>query len=268
MIAAYCSDCKSVSPAGAWSKAASCVFKADTAMPTLTDIGFVLVGGRLLTIGDAEPKSFGLFIAALHRLLSQIHLGAAVLAKLLESFVDRTAKIIEQAVAPIDILSTHTFGERVKKVRRRSNYLEQKLRYRPVSQICDRHMSLSRLLAFAKALPSVQQGREAKEPCRNVARDVQSLSEHAAFVAGNVTFLLDALPGLINIEQNAIIMIFAIASVVFLPPTLVASVYGMNLEHMPELHATPRLSVILGVHGGFRRRPVFLFSLERLALRA
>jgi magnesium transporter len=222
---------------------ASVVWKADTATPSLTDIGFILVSGRLVTVRYAQPKSFGLFTAALHRIPPQMRTGAALLAKLLETIVDRTAEIVEQAVARIDILSTHVFGERAKKVRRPSNYLEQKLRdiasyHRLVSQVRDSLMSLSRMLTFAQALPAMQQVKEAKELCRNVSRDVQSLSEHAAFIAGNVTFLLDASLGLINIEQNAIIKIFSIASVVFLPPTLVASVYGMNFEHMPELHST------------------------------
>jgi magnesium transporter len=98
-------------------------------------------------------------------------------------------------------------------------------------------MSLSRLLTFVQTIPVIRDDRETKALCRNVSRDIQSLSEHASFIAGNITFLLDASLGLINIEQNAIIKIFSIASVVFLPPTLVASVYGMNFEHMPELHA-------------------------------
>ncbi|MGO8374014.1 CorA family divalent cation transporter, partial [Rhizobium ruizarguesonis] len=73
------------------------------------------------------------------------------------------------------------------------------------------------------------------ERAGTVSRDVQSLSEHASLVAANITFLLDASLGLINIEQNSIIKIFSIASVVFLPPTLVASIYGMNFQVMPEL---------------------------------
>ena len=73
------------------------------------------------------------------------------------------------------------------------------------------------------------------ELCSLVSRDLHSLGEHAAFIANNITFMLDASLGLINVEQNAIIKIFSIASVVFLPPTLVASIYGMNFEFMPEL---------------------------------
>jgi len=68
-----------------------------------------------------------------------------------------------------------------------------------------------------------------------VQRDASSLGDHAAFLSGKINFLLDATLGLINLEQNQIIKIFTVASVVFLPPTLVASVYGMNFELMPEL---------------------------------
>ncbi|MBB2841008.1 magnesium transporter CorA family protein [Rhizobium sophoriradicis] len=218
---------------------ASLVWKAETDAPTLTDVAFILAGNRLVTIRYAHPKSFALFIAALHRLPENWRSGAALLAKLLETIVDRTAEILETSVSRIDILSTHVFG-RAKKVRKPSNYLEQKLRdiaghHRMISKLRDSLGSLSRLLTFFHTIPAIQQDHEAKELCRTISRDIQSLSEHAAFVAANITFLLDASLGLINIEQNSIIKIFSIASVVFLPPTLVASVYGMNFQVMPEL---------------------------------
>jgi magnesium transporter len=70
---------------------------------------------------------------------------------------------------------------------------------------------------------------------KTLSRDVLALSDHAAFVSNKTSFLLEATFGLINIEQNNIIKIFSVAAVVFLPPTLVASIYGMNFHHMPEL---------------------------------
>ncbi len=63
-----------------------------------------------------------------------------------------------------------------------------------------------------------------------------SLAEHASYVSGNLTFLLDAALGLINIEQNEVTKIFSIAAVILLPPTLIATWYGMNFKHMPELN--------------------------------
>nr|WP_245355588.1 magnesium transporter CorA family protein [Rhizobium leguminosarum] len=218
----------------------SLLWKADTEAPTLTDVAFILAGNRLVTIRYAHPKSFALFIAALHRLPENWRSGAALLAKLLETIVDRTAEILEVSISRLDILSMHVFGDRAKKTRKPSNYLEEKLRdiaghHRMISKVRDSLGSLSRLLTFFHTIPAIQQDREAKELCRTVSRDIQSLSEHASFVAGNITFLLDASLGLINIEQNSIIKIFSIASVVFLPPTLVASIYGMNFQVMPEL---------------------------------
>ena len=220
---------------------ASLVWKAETEAPTLTDVAFILAGKRLITIRYAHPKSFALFIAALHRVPEQWRSGAALLAKLFETIIDRTAEILEVSVSRIDILSMHVFGDRGRKVRQPSNYLEEKLRdiaghHRLVSKVRDSLGSLSRLMTFFYNIPAVQQDHGTKELCRTVSRDIQSLSEHASFIAGNITFLLDASLGLINIEQNSIIKIFSIASVVFLPPTLVASIYGMNFEFMPELH--------------------------------
>jgi magnesium transporter len=70
-------------------------------------------------------------------------------------------------------------------------------------------------------------------------RDTASLSDHATYLANKITFLLDAMLGVVNIEQNAIIKIFSIAAVIFMPPTLVASIYGMNFHHgMIELDWT------------------------------
>ena len=66
-------------------------------------------------------------------------------------------------------------------------------------------------------------------------RDVQSLSDHATYLSGKINFLLDAMLGVVSLEQNNIIKIFSVAAVVFMPPTLIASIYGMNFKHMPEL---------------------------------
>jgi magnesium transporter len=70
---------------------------------------------------------------------------------------------------------------------------------------------------------------------QSMQRDVVSLTDHASYISNKVTFLLDAMLGVVNIQQNAIIKIFSVAAVVLMPPTLVASIYGMNFKHMPEL---------------------------------
>ena len=73
------------------------------------------------------------------------------------------------------------------------------------------------------------------EDARQILRDIDSLDSHTAFLFDKINFLMDATVGFININQNKIIKIFSVASVALLPPTLIASVYGMNFKFMPEL---------------------------------
>ena len=73
------------------------------------------------------------------------------------------------------------------------------------------------------------------EEARQILRDIDSLDGHTTFLFDKINFLMDATVGFININQNKIIKLFSVASVALLPPTLVASVYGMNFQHMPEL---------------------------------
>ncbi|WP_312519327.1 magnesium/cobalt transporter CorA [Massilia sp.] len=76
------------------------------------------------------------------------------------------------------------------------------------------------------------------EEARQILRDIESLDGHTSFLFDKVNFLMDATVGFININQNKIIKIFSVASVAFLPPTLIASVYGMNFKVLPELNWT------------------------------
>jgi magnesium transporter len=95
-------------------------------------------------------------------------------------------------------------------------------------------MDTQRALAFLQ-----RRGRgdeTVRDWIREILRDIDSLLPHNTFLFEKVNFLMNAAMGLINIEQNQIIKIFSIAAVVFLPPTLIASIYGMNFDVMPELH--------------------------------
>ncbi len=219
---------------------ASLVWKADSSDPQLTDVAFILAGNRLVTIRYAEPKSFNLFIAAITRTPHEIASGAVLLLKLLETIVDRTAEIIENSVIGIDHVAKGIFGGEARSKRKAPRYLEDKIAeiasfHRLASKVRDSLTSLARMQSFLQVTSVVHQDKDAREMGASISRDIHSLSEHVSYISGNLTFLLDASLGIINVEQNAIIKIFSIASVVFLPPTLVASIYGMNFAHMPEL---------------------------------
>jgi magnesium transporter len=150
---------------------ASLVWKAETDTPVLTDVAFILAGKRLITIRYAQPKSFALFIAALHRVPAQWRNGASLLAKLFETIIDRTAEILEISVARIDILSMHVFGERARKVRKPVELPRGKAaRHRRPSAPCQQGArqpgSMSRLMTFFYNDACVQQDRGTKELCR------------------------------------------------------------------------------------------------------
>ena len=97
-------------------------------------------------------------------------------------------------------------------------------------------------------------------------RDVVALTDQATFLSNKINFLLDATLGLINLQQNQIIKIFSVAAVVFLPPTLVASIYGMNFDDMPELKWMLGYPWALGLMVLSAILAVSLFQAARLAL--
>jgi magnesium transporter len=224
---------------GAMFMTANVLWKADTPEPESAAITFILARQRLVTIRYSDPKSFKSFAAHAERHREVCATGATLLVGLLEAVVDRTADILERVGAEVDgtsrmilrrdarrNVSTEELKEALTRMGR-SHDLTAKAR--------DSLVSLSRLLTFLALPGDVKNDRELREHLRGLSRDVASLTDHASFVAGNISFLLDATLGLINVEQNAIIKIFSVAAVVFLPPTLVASIYGMNFKNMPEL---------------------------------
>ncbi|HWG79006.1 MAG TPA: magnesium transporter CorA family protein [Stellaceae bacterium] len=212
--------------------------KTDTPLPESTAITFVLVRQRLITIRYEEPKAFRTFAGHVERHRELGASGASLLVGLLEAIVDRTADILERLGADIDALSRlvlvanggtgapRDFGDALTRMGRHHD-LTAKAR--------ESLVSLSRLLSFLTLPGDVRSDEELREHVRGLVRDVASLTDHATFISGNISFLLNATLGLVNVEQNAIIKIFSVAAVVFLPPTLVASIYGMNFKLIPEL---------------------------------
>ena len=105
-------------------------------------------------------------------------------------------------------------------------------------------MDTRRALSFM--MRSRMLNAEQFEEARQILRDIDSLDSHTAFLFDKINFLMDATVGFININQNKIIKIFSVASVALLPPTLIASLYGMNFKFMPELSWHYSYFVVLG----------------------
>ncbi|HEY4986015.1 MAG TPA: CorA family divalent cation transporter, partial [Bradyrhizobium sp.] len=99
-------------------------------------------------------------------------------------------------------------------------------------------LSISRVLSFLTPAMEGKPNKDVRTHIKTLTRDVQSLQDHTSFLGGKLNYLLDATLGLINIDQNNIIKIMSVAAIVFLPPTLFASIWGMNFQNMPDLHTT------------------------------
>jgi magnesium transporter len=225
---------------GAYYMTATVVYHVDQTQPAMTPITFILAGPKLITLRYAEPRAFTIFAARCNRSEPDLTNGAAVLIGLLETIIDRLADFIERIQAEVDQLSHSIFeikGGVATRQRRFDVLLRSIGREGEIASMArESAHSLGRMLTFlAHAANERKEGKPLQSRIRTAARDVHSLTDHATFLAGKIIFLLDATLGMINIQQNDIIKIFSIAAVVFLPPTLVASIYGMNFEFMPEL---------------------------------
>ena len=200
-------------------------------------VTFILTEDRLVTLRQHEPRPFETFPAQAGQHAYPCDSALAVLLGILEDTISRLADLIEYVGRKIEALTTSVFrppsGQRPDLEQRL-----QKIGWRDaiVTHVRDSLVTIERMLGFLQ--PVLEARGAPKAALAMVAtqmRDVRTISEQAAFLMTKTSFLLDATLGLISIEQNAITKMFSIVAVVFLPPTLVASVYGMNFEFMPEL---------------------------------
>jgi len=225
---------------GAYFMTATILMGTDTPELSSTPVSFILVGQRLITVRYAEPRAFSIFIARCTRADAKLTNGSAVLVGLIETIVDRLADFIERVQAEVETLSQSIFGMRgstASRQRRFDALLRSIGREGEITSLArESAYSLGRLLTFVTyAADERKDDKLLKDRIRTAARDVHSLTDHASFLSGKIVFLLDATLGMIGIQQNDIIKIVTVAAVVFLPPILIASVYGMNFKHMPEL---------------------------------
>lgn len=199
-------------------------------------VTFILAGKRLVTLRYHEPSAFRSLPGRAEKADLGCADGETVLMALLDAIVDRLADILEKVGLDLEQVSRGLF---------RRDEAEKPHDYTPVlreigrlgdlvSNVLDSLVSIERMLVFFGAATGA--GKESRARQKTISRDTRFLTEHASFLSQKITFLLDATLGMIGIEQNATIKIFSVAAVIFLPPTLIASIYGMNFGVMPELN--------------------------------
>jgi len=212
-------------------------------IPEKTPLTFILTNGTLVTIRHLPTRVFDAFGEQCEKGGTQVpHDGEQVMLGIVEAIVDATADALERISDSVDAISRHVFRANIANddESRDLEAIIEQIGHKGdlLSLIQESLVSLRRLMAFhqATATGSRKGAREPRQRIKLIERDTASLVDHAGFLAGKISFLLDATLGLINLEQNQTIKMFSVMAVIFMPPTLIASIYGMNFALMPELH--------------------------------
>lgn len=211
----------------------------------VSPVTFIMTDKLLISVRYAEPKSFTLYASRTAKsgngLINARTNSLCILLGIIEANTNRLADFIEGVSEKIDKashriyrrpnhqrpMSTQNFREVLNEIGAHGTFL---------SRMRESLSGLRRLLVYLTANNAPKsQAKETRAWLKTLERDTQSLENYVDFLNNKINFLLDTIVGLISVEQNAIIKIFSVAAVGFMPPTLIASIYGMNFNFMPEL---------------------------------
>lgn len=219
---------------------ATMICHADSPTPETDAVTFILYKQMLVTVRYINPQPFQLFCSRLTRPIHEKITAQTLLNGLLDYSIDRIADILEKTGRNIDRLTQDIFGPSAHTEHPPKPNFHQALQNIGMNgdiaaRARESLVSFNRLITYLNQASGIILDTSFQTSLVTLAKDVSSLSDHVTFLSNKLNFLLDATLGMINIEQNAIIKIFSVAAVIFMPPTLIASIYGMNFHLMPEL---------------------------------
>ncbi len=220
----------------------SVLYGVDDGHPGSDPIGFILTDKYLVSVRYIDPKPFIIFAEHVYAEPDIAADARTLFVRLLDAVVDRLADEFEAAGRDIETISSQIFNRhshrdtrnpelRLEAILMRIGKLQMLL-----GKLRETSVSTTRLLSFLGSIDIMNGGDSNSRHVQSLLSDARALSDHSNFLGDNLTFLLDASLGLISLEQNNVMKIFSIFAVVFMPPTLVAGIYGMNFDHMPELN--------------------------------
>jgi magnesium transporter len=226
---------------------------ADESDPRTVRVAFILneqndalkSKGVLFSIHDEDVPVFRLLRLRARRAPGLIEDAKEVLLKLFDADAEYSADTLENIYVELEKVSAKVLSANVSDTLA-GEALAAIAQHEDLNGRIRRNvMDTRRALSFM--MRSKMLNAEQFEEARQILRDIESLDGHTAFLFDKINFLMDATVGFININQNKIIKIFSVASVALLPPTLIASIYGMNFQHMPELSKTWGYPFALGL---------------------
>ena len=225
--------------------------------PDTTDVTFVVAPTALVTVRYHACDSFDIFGQRLCKAPSRALSPEAVAIGLVNTAINRSARALSQVGLSLDQIASRVFRAKENKENRNQIYSDTLWDLgredEKISNLRESFVSIERLLLFLSAEGNGDGGKPdkalkaARASTKTALRDLQSLEEDASFKAQKVQFLLDATLGLINLAQNDIIKLFSVLAVIFMPPTVIASIYGMNFKVMPELEWTWGYPMAIGL---------------------
>ncbi|MBL8326374.1 MAG: magnesium/cobalt transporter CorA [Rubrivivax sp.] len=206
----------------------------DPEAPRNVRVAFILFDKVLFSVHAEDLPVFRLLRLRARRIPALIEDAKDVLLKLYDADAEYSADALEGIYDQLERVSARVLKEDVNDTTA-AEVLAAIAREEDVNGRIRRNvMDTRRALSFM--MRSRMLNAEQFEEARQILRDIDSLDSHTAFLFEKINFLMDAVVGFININQNKIIKIFSVASVALLPPTLIASIYGMNFRFMPELN--------------------------------
>lgn len=201
-------------------------------------VTFILDGHRLITVRHHAPRPFETFGARAERSQSGCSTPARLFLGLIDEIVSRLADLLENAGKALDASAVKTFaGEGMVSGEALQETLQTIGREgEAIAQVRLALLTIERMLVvFGLRIEEMAGEKSQRATVKGLIRDVQALEVHADFLSGRLSLVGDSTLGLISLEQNKTIRIVSVVAALFLPPTLIASSYGMNFAHMPEL---------------------------------
>jgi len=222
--------------------------------PDVTGVTFVIAPTLLVTVRYHPVETFDLFSQKLCKAPAQASLSPdAVALGLINTGLNRSARALSKAGESLDRIASAVFrakGDRSMRNQIYSDTLDALGREdEKISNLRESMVSVERLLLFLMAEGRPENAPTSmREATKTALRDLQTMEQDASFKAQKVQFLLDSTLGRINLVQNDIIKLFSVIAVIFMPPTVISSIYGMNFKVMPELdwpHGYPIALVLM-----------------------
>lgn len=218
----------------------SVLYGIDEKRPQSDPVGFVLVGDRLVSVREVDPKPLRAFAGKMAD-PERMRDALCTLLALIDAITDRLADQLEVASEEVETISERIFTaprtrtERSPELRLEALIIRIGRVQQLLARVRETSNSTGRLVNFLAGRARVKAHEDAAAEVQSLTGDLRAIDELSNFLAEQLTFLLDAALGLIAVQQNVVMKIFSVVAVVLMPPTLIAAIYGMNFRFMPEL---------------------------------